>query len=543
MRSRLKPHASRIVAVCRIALTLALVLTSGLAPALPLQAVSAALAGLAAYLLFSTIMLVIAWRHWWLNHRLRHAGFAVDVVVSFVTLYWMEGTGRGLVSPFMVFYIYLLITATLLWRSRGAAIAMLLIVAGYIATGLLIQSQGAAWEPGWFGRRLAFMVVIGGLIIWYGMQRARHVPDRLDWPLEASVEQQIDIVHAYIRRHIRCTGIAVAWTPDEEPWTHVSMDGDCGSGHVRLTPETFAWDDEPPGGAMLFDRTRRRGLLMADADSIVATRNLPPCQLASYLSVSKGITVPIQSQTGRGNILLTGIHGVSGDHLRPAYALSEEIGYALDRHQMAWMLRDAATARVRNAVARDLHDSVAQSLAGASFRLEALRQAALSGNDIISELAAVQQSLAREELIVQGLIGQLRQSESTSNAQPAMMGLDTALADIADHWGVAAQFETALGIAPLPARMELELQQLVREAVANAVRHGEADQVALALRRDGDCLKIDFTDNGKGFAAGDTAALPRSILGRVTAMGGTLQLASRPGHTSLSILLPLDPRR
>ena len=65
------------------------------------------------YLAYSAFALVIAFTDWWLTHRLRPAAFAIDVAAAFAVLYLIEAAGLGLVSPFMGFFIFLVLTSTL----------------------------------------------------------------------------------------------------------------------------------------------------------------------------------------------------------------------------------------------------------------------------------------------------------------------------------------------------------------------------------------------------------------------------------------------
>lgn len=83
MKLKPKLRASRIVAICRIALTLALILTFTSYAALNTPAGYLALGS---YLAFGLAMLVIAWRHWWLNHQLRVIGPLVDTCASQVAI-------------------------------------------------------------------------------------------------------------------------------------------------------------------------------------------------------------------------------------------------------------------------------------------------------------------------------------------------------------------------------------------------------------------------------------------------------------------------
>ena len=538
MHSRPKLRPGLIVAIFRIALALALLATSLLAPGYPIARGSIPFQALAIYLVFGLAMLGVTLGHWWLEHRLRTVSFVIDATMALLLLYWVEGGDTAFISPFMAFHTYLMITATLIWRWRGAAVALGVIVVWYMALGVAMHGLSGLVANGLHLRRLVFMLAIGALIVWYGLQRARHAPGRLDWPLDAPVEEQVDEIARFVKRSLPFSGLAIAWMSDDEPWTHIGTRGDRGHDIVRLPPGVFPWSAQESDGPILFDRPRNRSLLLTERDRVRALRRLPACPLAYYLSANEGIVVPFQSHTGRGSLLLTGIPGVSGDHLPLLRDLAAEIGYALDRHEMASLMRNAESTRVRMAVARDLHDGVVQSLAGAQFRLEALRRAAESGRDIAADLAAVQQSLAREEAVVEQLIAQLRGGEEAGMARDAAGHVARTLDQAADHWGIAARFDQFGTIDPLSRLLVLEIQQIVREAVANAVRHGRASEVRLTFARDNGHIHVRLADNGAGFASSDEDAAPRSIRDRVTGLGGTLRVDSRPGKTCLAITLP-----
>ncbi len=93
-------------------------------------------------------------------------------------------------------------------------------------------------------------------------------------------------------------------------------------------------------------------------------------------------------------------------------------------------------------------------------------------------------------------------------------------------------------------RTQLDVQQLIKEAVANAVRHGGATRVAVAMGREQDQLCLTVADNGRGFAppatAGEEVPLPASLNARVREVRGKLEVRSAAGETSVVIRLPLE---
>jgi signal transduction histidine kinase len=84
------------------------------------------------------------------------------------------------------------------------------------------------------------------------------------------------------------------------------------------------------------------------------------------------------------------------------------------------------------------------------------------------------------------------------------------------------------------------MQQLLREAVANAVRHGGASRIDIGVGVAEDRLRIEVKDNGIGFGPKNGSPVePWSLKERVDRAHGSLSLQSEPGCTNILITLPL----
>jgi len=100
----------------------------------------------------------------------------------------------------------------------------------------------------------------------------------------------------------------------------------------------------------------------------------------------------------------------------------------------------------------------------------------------------------------------------------------------------------------LPTNIETTLYRIVQEALTNAVKHAKAAHVWIRAWREDLAQCCSIRDDGGGFDSSQAhAARSRKGLGliamqeRVTAIGGTLRIESRPGHgTELSIRIPLE---
>jgi signal transduction histidine kinase len=100
----------------------------------------------------------------------------------------------------------------------------------------------------------------------------------------------------------------------------------------------------------------------------------------------------------------------------------------------------------------------------------------------------------------------------------------------------------------LPSTIETTLYRIVQEALTNTVKHARAGNVWIRARRDNAILCCMIRDDGAGFDIPQGQKTSRrkglgliAMRERVSAIGGTLQIDSRPGHgTELSIRIPLE---
>lgn len=100
----------------------------------------------------------------------------------------------------------------------------------------------------------------------------------------------------------------------------------------------------------------------------------------------------------------------------------------------------------------------------------------------------------------------------------------------------------------LPAEVETTLYRNVQEALNNVARHARARRVTVTLKRSDDCVRCSVRDDGAGFAPRAVAhgdqerglGLP-GMRERLDAVGGSLEVASSPGHgTEIKMSVPIE---
>jgi len=194
----------------------------------------------------------------------------------------------------------------------------------------------------------------------------------------------------------------------------------------------------------------------------------------------------------------------------------------------------------RAVIARELHDSLAQSLS--YLKMQVARLQRLQGDE----------ADPRQEEVIQELRNglnngyrQLRELLTTFRLKFDAPGLKQALIQTASEFGERLGHEVTLNY-DLPAQLlspneEIHILQIVREALANAVKHSQADEVVIDVYQQAGAVKVSVTDNGIGLPA---SGAPPSHYGliimrdRSNTLGGNLQVANRPeGGVKMSLTL------
>ena len=203
---------------------------------------------------------------------------------------------------------------------------------------------------------------------------------------------------------------------------------------------------------------------------------------------------------------------------------------------------ELAVANERTRLARDLHDSVAQTLYGLTLQAEAASRKLTAGqNEAVQDyLAAIQEDAKQTLQETRLLIFELRPPilESSGLAAALQARLDTVEARSGLTMHVALE-----EIGCLPAHLETGLYRIAQEALNNSAKYALASTLDVQLhRKNGQvCLKIG--DDGIGF---EPTAVPPGSVGlqgmaeRVAQLNGRLTINSAPGQgTQILVEVPL----
>jgi signal transduction histidine kinase len=185
---------------------------------------------------------------------------------------------------------------------------------------------------------------------------------------------------------------------------------------------------------------------------------------------------------------------------------------------------DAARRRIE----RDLHDGAQQQLVALALDLRMLK-ARLKDPQIDELTARLATALAELRELARGI-------------HPAILtdrGLAPAIQSLADRGVVPIDTDVEVG-ERMAAPIEAAAYFLVAEALTNVARYAEATTARVEVRRDGEALVVEVSDDGVGGVDPSAGSGIRGLQDRVAAVGGTLEIDSPVGHgTRLRATLPV----
>jgi signal transduction histidine kinase len=226
----------------------------------------------------------------------------------------------------------------------------------------------------------------------------------------------------------------------------------------------------------------------------------------------------------------------TADVLRLAFYLLLFVGAAREVAASQNRAAQAAVLEERRRMARDLHDGLTQELAYISAQTK--RLAALT-SEVIGDQVRVDHLVSAAERA----LDESRRAIAALTApidQPLHLALTQEAEQVAARIGIEVDVDVDRTVEVDGPTRET-LLRIVREAVTNAGRHGNAAHISIRLTN-GAGVHLEVKDDGQGFdplyESVNGFGL-RSMQERATALGGEFRLASSPGHgTEIRVVLP-----
>ena len=234
------------------------------------------------------------------------------------------------------------------------------------------------------------------------------------------------------------------------------------------------------------------------------------------------------------------------DHLRLATTLAQQAILVL---QVARLEREAervAVVEERSRLAREIHDTVAQDIAGILMRLNACRGFLPDRPDLALEHLELAREQARGALgEVRGSVAALRPRALITRDLPG--ALRNLALDLDRSSAMAWQFEPSGTPRPLPLEVEDGLLRIAQEAAHNAIKHAESTSARIALDFGPDAVRLSISDEGGGFDPGVASGRGFGLIGmneRAARLGGDLAIAGGLARgTIVTVMIPNSPGR
>jgi signal transduction histidine kinase len=212
-------------------------------------------------------------------------------------------------------------------------------------------------------------------------------------------------------------------------------------------------------------------------------------------------------------------------------SIADQVGVAVENARLYQKAEQLAVLKERERLARDLHDSVTQSLYSLVLLSEAGRQLAENG-----DLQCAEGYLKRFGEISQQALKEMRLM--VYELRPLVLkreGLVGALQHRLDAVEKRAGIDARLlieGQIDLPASMEETLYRIAQEALNNALKHAAPAAVTVQIRDKDDVIELEVVDDGVGFNTdvGNGGLGLISMKERAEKIGGELVVLSTPGE-------------
>lgn len=259
-------------------------------------------------------------------------------------------------------------------------------------------------------------------------------------------------------------------------------------------------------------------------------------------------SVPLNAgerQLGVLNVASNDWRELTEEDLRLLYTLGDMLSIAIERARLFSRSAEIGALEERNRLAREIHDTLAQSLAGITLQLESAEALLETG----SELKRIQLAVSRALTQARASLDEARRSVLDLRAAPLEShSLGEALAYLvqtaSSEHGLQIEYRVNGGERPLPVRVEEGLYRICQEALSNILRHAGVTRASLSLEIMADKVRVSVEDQGRGFDPENIQPGHYGLVGmseRARLLGGEMYIQSSPDEgTRIEVSIPVS---
>ena len=246
--------------------------------------------------------------------------------------------------------------------------------------------------------------------------------------------------------------------------------------------------------------------IQAELDGMQAT------QLAAALKASRSwLSLPLRAgerTIGLLNLLHDEANRYGAGDIELARTFANQLAVAIDNIHLNEQTGRAAAADERSRIARELHDSLTQTLFTASVLAEATPRIWTKDRDI------ARQNMEKLSVLIRGALAEMRSLLlELRPGVPTDQSLGQLLNTLAEATRARSNMAVSLSIEgdrELPADVTMTLYRIAQEALNNVIKHAEATRVDIMLLNQPDRVTLHIRDDGRGF---DPQVIPAGHMG------------------------------
>lgn len=269
------------------------------------------------------------------------------------------------------------------------------------------------------------------------------------------------------------------------------------------------------------------------------------------------IVVPLRSgrqDLGMLTLLQRRETAVSPEQRQFITCLGNQLGVAVANAHFQEEIERLAILEERGRIARELHDSLAQTLSWLHLKMDMLTQTLEAGN-----LSETRQEAQDVQQVVDQACFEVRESIDGLRIQPAA-GLHSAVSGYVNEFSRRSRLPVSLSMGEacrLSPVVEIEALRILQEALTNAYKHAQATRLAVHFQRHNGYVELAIRDDGQGFDPQAQAPMGhyglRIMQERAERVGGSFYLETAPGvgtqiiarlpaEQSAPLIYPKEPR-
>lgn len=352
-----------------------------------------------------------------------------------------------------------------------------------------------------------------------------------------SVEELSQGFSQRVRSVMKADAVAVRWADDTN------------QRYLMLASDCFPQDMQEEERSLIAGACAC-GSLPSDARTRVIpihSHDQAPVRHCARVGFRNLVSVPVRLQQrviGEIDLFFRGEVHLSAEEGELLDALASHLASALEGLRAEALEREAAVGEERALLARELHDSIAQSLAFLKIQAQLLRGAVMrqDGQKVQSALDELDAGLKESINDVRELLMHFRTRANTGDIESA---LQETLQKFQHQSGLQARLQLDGEGLPLPADVQVQVLHVAQEALSNVRKHARASQVSLEVHKG---LQWQFVvrDDGIGFDAeqrlDETHVGTKIMRERAERIGAHVEIRSSPGQgTTVTLTLPANP--